>query len=204
MMNLQEYTDEELVTSAQAGDAEAESVLMNRYKQLVKSKAASYYMAGADRDDVVQEGMIGVLKAIRDYDGSKEASFGTFVNLCIRRQIISAVRGCSRKKHIPLNESLSLNRPVYNDETEDGTLGDTISDECSNDPESIMIRNEYMDNIEKAVEALFSNIERDAWTMYMQGCSYKEIAERMDKTGKTVDNAICRAKKKLAEMLENR
>ena len=84
------------------------------------------------------------------------------------------------------------------------TLGDTISDECSNNPESIMIRNEYMDNIEKGVEALFSNLERDAWTMYMQGCSYKEIAERMDKTGKTVDNAICRAKKKLAEMLENR
>lgn len=203
-MNLKERTDEELVTAARSGDVEAENILMNRYKRLVKSKATSYYMAGADRDDVVQEGMIGVLKAIQDYDALKGASFCTFAELCIRRQIISAVRGCSRKKHIPLNESLSLNRPVHGKGDEDGTLGDTLSDECSNDPESIMIRNEYMSSIEKGVELLLSNLERDVWQMYMQGCSYKEIAERMDKTGKTVDNAICRAKKKLAEMLENR
>ncbi|MCR4600833.1 MAG: RNA polymerase sporulation sigma factor SigH [Clostridia bacterium] len=201
-MEYYERTDEELVQLSRSGDEEATSLLLEKYKQLARSKASAYFMQGGDRDDIIQEGMIGVFKAIRCYEPEKDASFSTFAELCVKRQIISAVRGSSRQKHMVLNESMSLSKPVDSDNDGGSTLGETISDERVNDPESLMIMHESIDQIEKGCCDILSKLEREVWEMYMQGCSYSEIASRLDKTNKTVDNAIHRAKKKLAEWVE--
>lgn len=201
-MEYFERTDEELVMLSRSGDDEATGLLLERYKQLARSKASAYYMQGGDRDDIIQEGMIGVFKAIGSYDPEKDASFATFAELCVKRQIISAVRGSSRQKHMVLNESMSLSRPVDSDSDSGSTLGETISDERVNDPESLMIMHENIDKIEKGTSNVLSSLEKDVWELYVQGCSYSEIASRLGRPGKTVDNAIHRAKKKLAGLVE--
>lgn len=193
--------DEELIKQSRAGDESAANELMSRYKAVVRNRASSYFMAGADQEDLIQEGMIGVFKAIRDYDERKGASFRTFAELCIQRQIISAVKGASRMKHAPLNESVSLNRPVVDDEN-GGTLEELLADEVETNPEKMLLLREDMNYISRNLEDILSELELQVWKMYVNGCSYKEIAEKLDKTSKGVDSAIQRAKKKLAEIID--
>ena len=199
---MAEYSDEQLLKRVREGDLYAENELIERYKGAVRQKAAYYYMAGADMEDVVQEGMIGVFKAVRSYDEMRGASFRTFAELCIQRQISSAIKLASRKKHLPLNNSLSLNRPLNDDDEDLGTLGEAIPDGRCSDPGHLLVLNEDMELIEKSAVCLFTELERRVWDMYVAGCTYSEIAEKLDKTNKAVDNAIRRAKKKLVEILE--
>lgn len=197
---IQNSWDEKMVKLAHAGDREAEEALIQKYKPLVKKRAASYYMAGADRDDVIQEGMIGVFKAIRDYDEEKGASFSTFAELCINRQIVTAIKAASRHKHAPLNNSMSLSGTLSEgDDT--STLEDIIVSNTSEDPEAMLLLREDLDYIGRNGEQLFSPLERKVWDLYLQGKSYSEIASLTGKTTKAVDNAISRARKKVEPVL---
>ncbi len=198
----EKLSDEQLVKMAREGAEEAENELLERYKYVVRQKAASYFMAGADNDDLIQEGMIGVFKAMQNYDAAKGASFATFANMCIKRQMISAVKSASCKKHRPLNNSISLSNPLSEENESGGTLGEIIESDSSTDPESRFLFIEEMKLIEDDGNALFTDLEREAWNMYLDGHSYKEIAEKLDRTNKAVDNAIRRAKNKLANLLE--
>lgn len=195
-------SDDQLVNAARSGAEEAENELLERYKSVVRQKAASYYMAGADSEDLIQEGMIGVFKAMLNYDGTKGASFATFANMCIKRQLISAVKSASCKKHRPLNNSVSLSNPLSEEGEGNGTLVEMIESDSSTDPERRMLFIEEMKLIEDDGQALFTDLEKAAWNMYLDGCSYNEIAEKLDRTRKAVDNAIRRAKNKLANLLE--
>ena len=201
-MNYLEMADDQLVRLIRTGDNDAESLLLDRYKKVVKQRSASFFMPGADREDLIQEGMVGVFKAIRDYDPAKGASFSTFAEMCIKRQIITAVKSAARMKHAPLNNSLSLNKPVTEDTERVATLGETLTADESSNPEKVIVMQENLSYIEKYSGEIFTSLEWDVWRMYVNGCSYKEIASRLDKTSKAVDNTIRRAKKKLAEILE--
>lgn len=201
-MKNDDVKDEELIRQSRGGDEDAANELMTRYKAVARSRASSYFMVGADPEDLIQEGMIGVFKAIRDYDETKGASFRTFADICIQRQIISAVKGASRMKHAPLNDSVSLNRPVGDDDENSGTLEELLADESESNPEKMLLIREDVNHISENMNDVLTALELQVWKMYVQGCSYKEIAERLDKTNKGVDNAIRRAKKKLAEMLD--
>ena len=194
--------DEELIRRSREGDEAASNELMSRYKAVVRNRASSYFMAGADQEDLIQEGMIGVFKAIRDYDEKKGASFRTFAELCIQRQIISAVKGASRMKHAPLNESVSLNRPVSDEDDGAGPLEELLADEIDTNPEKMLLLREDMSYISQNIDDILSTLELQVWKMYVNGCSYREIAEKLDKTSKGVDSAIQRAKKKLAEIID--
>lgn len=194
--------DEELIRRSREGDEAASNELMSRYKAVVRNRASSYFMAGADQEDLIQEGMIGVFKAIRDYDEKKGASFRTFAELCIQRQIISAVKGASRMKHAPLNESVSLNRPVSDGDDGAGPLEELLADEIDTNPEKMLLLREDMSYISQNIDDILSTLELQVWKMYINGCSYREIAEKLDKTSKGVDSAIQRAKKKLAEIID--
>ncbi len=193
--------DEKMVEMARAGSNDAEEALLKKYKTMVKRRAASYYMAGADRDDVVQEGMIGVFKAIHDYDASKGASFSTFADLCITRQIAAAVRTSLRYKHSPLNNSMSLNNPFSENDEEGATLEDLLMSNTSEDPEAMLLLREGLDYIGRKGGELFSPFEQKVWDLYLKGTPYSEIAKRTGKSTKAVDNAITRAKKKLEPVL---
>lgn len=197
-----ELSDEELIKRTRGGDEDASNELINRYKAVARARASSYFMAGADQEDLIQEGMIGVFKAIRDYDQSKGASFRTFAELCIQRQIISAVKGASRLKHAPLNESVSLNRPVADSDENSGTLEELLADDTETDPERLLLMREDVNYISANLNEILSALELQVWKMYINGSSYREIAEKLDKTSKGVDSAIQRAKKKLAEILD--
>lgn len=197
----QPISEEELVRLAQNGDHEAEEFLIRKYKNTIKAKGHLYYMAGADRDDIVQEGMIGILKAIRGFDESKQASFRTFAELCINRQIITAIKQAARRKHSPLNTSVSLNRPVSEDEKA-ATLAETLSSGSSTDPVALLLFKEVMGYIEGNGQSLLSNLEYQSWNLYRQGKSYVEISEKLGKSTKSIDNAIQRTKRKLSVYIE--
>lgn len=199
-MNEKEW-DEKMVEMARAGSSDAEEALLKKYKTMVKRRASSYYMAGADRDDVVQEGMIGVFKAIHDYDASRGASFSTFADLCITRQIAAAVRTSLRYKHSPLNNSMSLSNPFSENDEEGATLEDLLMSNTSEDPEAMLLLREGLDYIGRKGGELFSPFEQKVWDLYLKGIPYSEIAKRTGKSTKAVDNAITRAKKKLEPVL---
>ncbi len=193
-------SDEMLATRAQTGDIESEEALMRKYKSLVRMKARAFYIAGADEEDVVQEGMIGLLKAIRQYDADKNAAFGTFADLCITRQIITAIRDAGRKKHQPLNTSLSLSEPVGTD-AENVTLEDTLRDDETIDPESMYILKDIVAYISHNEGSLLSDFEMKVLAELMRGSDYETIAEKLGRTPKSIDNAVRRAKKKIAQYI---
>jgi RNA polymerase sporulation-specific sigma factor len=193
-------TEEELVKLAQKGCEESGEYLIRKYKELAKTKANLYFIAGADRDDIIQEGMIGIFKAIKSYDDTKQTSFRTFVELCINRQILSAIKQAARMKHFPLNTSVSLNKPVSND-SQKSTLAETLSANSNYDPEALLLIKEVMDYIERDGSRVFSDLECIAWNQYMQGKSYIEISKSLGKSPKSIDNAIQRTKRKLAKIL---
>lgn len=197
------YAEEvELIKQAQRGNYEALEELMIRYKNFVKSKSRMYFLIGADREDIIQEGMIGLFKAIRDFDESKTSSFRSFAEICITRQIITAIKTATRQKHIPLNNYVSLSKPIYDEESE-RTLLDIITASMVSNPEELIISKEEIKDIEKKINELLSKLEQEVLTLYLNGKSYQEIAERIGRDVKSIDNALQRVKKKLEKHLEN-
>ena len=194
--NYVTLTDEQLVTLAQEGDANAEEFLIRKYKDVVRSKAHLYFMVGADSEDIVQEGMIGIFKAIGGYDKTKQASFHTFAEICINRQIITAIKRATRLKHSPLNTSVSLNKPLSETQPET-TLEETLSSNSNTDPEALFLLKEDMDYIEDNGSEIFSDLELTVWNEYLKGKTYLQIAEITGKPPKAIDNAIQRTKRKL-------
>jgi RNA polymerase sporulation-specific sigma factor len=197
--NMDLLSDEQLVRLAQAGDQEALEYLIRKYMGVVKGKKHSYFIMGAEDDDVVQEGTIGLLKAIRGYHFDREASFASFAELCINRQILSAIKAANRKKHAPLNTSVSLNRPLESESNQ--ALEDILSSGNMMDPEAMVILEELMDHINKNEDKLFSPLELKVWRLYMQGQSYTDISSSVGKSSKAIYNAMERAKKKILASL---
>ena len=197
----EEMTDEQVVQLAQAGEEPALVYLLNKYKNFVRSKARSYFLIGADHEDIVQEGMIGLFKAIRDFREDRLSSFRAFAELCITRQIITAIKTATRQKHIPLNSYVSLNKPIY-DEESDRTLLDVISEGYLANPEDVLINREDMSLIEVRIAQSLSPLERQVLAKYLQGKSYQEISRDMNRQIKSIDNALQRVKRKLAKIME--
>ena len=189
-------TDDEVVKLAKSGDMLALEYILDKYKNFVKSRSRPYFLIGADREDIIQEGMIGLYKAIRDYDSEKFTNFRAFAEMCITRQIITAIKTATRQKHMPLNSYISLSHPVF-DEDSDKTLLDTISEHSCLDPEEIFINKENYNSIGEKIYSLLSPKERDILILYLQGKSYQEIASELDITNKSIDNALQRVKRKL-------
>ena len=201
--DYEQMTDEEIARLAQAGDEEASAFLLRKYKNFVRSKAHSYFLVGADHEDIVQEGMIGLFKAIRDFRPEKLASFHAFAEICVTRQIITAIKTATRQKHIPLNSYISLNKPIYEEES-DRTLMDIITETQVADPEEMLIGRESYSNIENRIQESLSPFERRVMEAYMDGKSYQEIAEALGRHVKSIDNALQRIKRKLEKLLEER
>lgn len=195
--------DEEVVQQAKEGNCKAAEYLINKYKNFVRAKARSYFLIGADREDIVQEGMIGLYKAIRDFRQDKLSSFRAFAELCITRQIITAIKTATRQKHIPLNSYVSLNKPLY-DEESDRTLLDILSGSRVTDPEELIISREEFLNIESKIGEILSDLEWEVLMSYLQGKSYQEIAYDLDRHVKSIDNALQRVKRKLERYLNTR
>lgn len=193
-------SEKDLVFKAQAGDLDAEETLMRKYKEDVRIKAKMYYMAGADEDDVVQEGMIGLLKAIRQYDADKEASFGTFASLCITRQIITAIRSADRDKHKALNTYISLSDPLKDDD-DDITVEDTLRTDMAEDPETLLVIKDIVNYILHNGDNIFSDLEMEVLSEVLKGKSHEEIADKLGKNTKSIDNAMQRTKKKIVGYL---
>lgn len=193
--------DEEVILDAREGNEIALEYLINKYKGFVRAKARTYFLIGADREDIIQEGMIGLYKAIRDFKGDKLSSFRAFAELCITRQIITAIKTATRQKHIPLNSYVSLNKPIF-DEESDRTLMDIISEESISDPEILMINREEFLGIESKMGEILSSLEWEVLTLYLEGKSYQEIAEELKRHVKSIDNALQRVKRKLEKYLE--
>jgi RNA polymerase sporulation-specific sigma factor len=198
-----DLSDEEIVELAQLGDQFAIEYLVDKYKNFVRAKARAYFLIGADREDIIQEGMIGLFKAIRDYNGEKLTSFRAFAELCITRQIITAIKTATRQKHIPLNSYVSLNKPVY-DEESDRTLIDIITTNKITNPEEIIISREEFIYIEKKMGEILSSLEWKVLMAYLEGKSYQEIALELRRHVKSIDNALQRVKRKLEKYLEDR
>jgi len=199
----QEKTDEEVAGEAKDGNDIALEYLITKYRNFVKAKARSYFLIGADREDIIQEGMIGLYKAIRDFKGDKLSSFRAFAELCITRQIITAIKTATRQKHIPLNSYVSLNKPIY-DEDSDRTLLDILSGTKVTDPEELMINREEYNDIEFKIGEILSDLEWRVLMLYLEGKSYQEIAVELKRHVKSIDNALQRVKRKLERYLEIR
>ena len=195
---------EQVVKLAQEdGDGAALEYLLNKYKNFVRTKARSYFLIGADHEDIGQEGMIGLYKAIRDYRAEKLSSFRAFAELCVTRQIITAIKTATRQKHIPLNSYISLNKPIY-EEDSDRTLLDVITEEGVSNPEEMIIDREDLSLIEGRIGQMLSGLEKDVLVRYMEGKSYVEIADEMGRHVKSIDNALQRIKRKLLKYLEEK
>ncbi|MDM5335557.1 RNA polymerase sporulation sigma factor SigH [Ureibacillus composti] len=197
----EDLTDEGLVELVHQGNAEALDYLITKYRKFVKAKARSYFLIGADKEDIIQEGMIGLYKAIRDFKGDKLASFRAFAELCITRQMITAIKTATRQKHIPLNSYVSLDKPIY-DEESDRTLMDVITSTESEDPEYLMINREEYSHLEEKISKILSDLEQQVLALYLDGQSYNEISEELNRHVKSIDNALQRVKRKLERHLE--
>ncbi|MBM7561778.1 RNA polymerase sporulation sigma factor SigH [Fusibacter tunisiensis] len=194
--------DELIVELARSGDSKAQELLIQKYKNFVRSKARAYFLIGADKEDIVQEGMIGLFKAMRDYQPDKVASFKSFAELCIKRQIITAIKTATRQKHIPLNSYVSLNKPIFDDES-DRTLYDLMVNSKDQNPEHLMIKKEELGLIEEKMGEVLSDLEWKVLNAYLEGKSYQEISVEMNKHVKSIDNALQRVKKKLGKVVVN-
>ena len=195
-----QMTDEEVCALAQQSDGYALEYLLNRYKNFVRSRARSYFLIGADHEDIVQEGMIGLYKGIRDFRPDKLASFRAFAELCITRQIITAIKTATRQKHIPLNSYVSLNTPIF-DEESDRPLRDVISEGRITNPEELLIGQEELSSIESRIGEMLSDLEWEVLTAYLEGRSYQEIAADLGRHVKSIDNALQRVKRKMEKLL---
>ncbi|KKI92051.1 RNA polymerase factor sigma-70 [Bacillus sp. SA1-12] len=201
--NYAKLEDKVLVELAHSGDGESLAFLINKYQNFVRMKASPYFLIGADKEDLVQEGMIGLYKAIRDFKEDKKASFYAFAELCITRQIITAIKTATRQKHGPLNMYVSLDKPFCNEES-NYTLMDMISGENITNPEALIINQENATDIELKISELLSDLEKKVLTLYVDGKSYLEISEELNTHVKSIDNALQRVKRKMERHLEIR
>lgn len=201
IQQFESLTDEELVEQVHQGNADALDFLISKYRLFVKAKARSYFLIGADKEDIIQEGMIGLYKAIRDFKEDKLASFRAFAELCITRQIITAIKTATRQKHIPLNSYISLDKPIYDEESE-RTLMDVITSPVSDDPEHLMINREDYSHLEKKMGEVLSELEQQVLIRYLEGQSYNEISKELNRHVKSIDNALQRVKRKLERHIE--
>lgn len=200
---FRQLQDESLVEYVREGDSAALEYLITKYKNFVRAKSRSYFLIGADHEDILQEGMIGLYKAIRDFQGDKQSSFKAFAELCITRQIITAIKTATRQKHIPLNSYVSLDKPIY-DEESDRTLLDVICGSKVSDPEELLINQEEFNDIELKMGEILSDLERKVLMHYLDGRSYQEISEDLNRHVKSIDNALQRVKRKLERYVELR
>ena len=197
-------SDEHIATYCREQESSmALEYLINKYRNFVRAKARSYFLIGADREDIIQEGMIGLYKAVRDFRSDKLASFRAFAELCITRQIITAIKTATRQKHIPLNSYISLNKPIY-DEESDRTLLDILSGSRVSDPEELIISREEFSDIEEKMGEILSDLEWKVLMAYLDGKSYQEIAVDLKRHVKSIDNALQRVKRKLERYLDIR
>jgi len=197
-----DMNDEDIVRMAKEGNVLASEYIINQYKGFVVSKARTYFLIGADRDDIIQEGMIGLYKAVRDYDVDKAASFKYFAEICITRQIITAIKTATRQKHIPLNSYVSLDKPIYIEESE-RTLLDVIEGTKTLDPVQEFMIQEKMEDMETRIYGILSDLEAQVLRAYIEGKTYEEIAEELIRDEKSIDNALQRVKKKVEGDLGN-
>ena len=202
-MDFEGCSDETLIDIYRVGNEAAIEVLFERYKNLVKKKAKAMYLAGGDSDDLIQEGMIGLYKAVRDFDESREASFKTFASMCINRQLITAVAASNRKKNMPLNTYVSFDLPAYTDEDNEMRLVDVLQPETEQNPEKLLIDREYTEDFKEKLFESLSNFEKQVLKLYIEDKDYREIARIMNKTPKSIDNALQRIRSK-AFALEKR
>nr|WP_207713920.1 RNA polymerase sporulation sigma factor SigH [Clostridium gasigenes] len=195
--------DEEIVVEAKEGNKRAQEYLISKYENFVKSKAKSYFLIGADKEDIYQEGMIGLYKAIRDFKVDRLTSFRAFAEICVTRQIITAIKTATRQKHIPLNTYISLNKPIYEEES-DRTLLDVIAGIRITNPEELVIGQEQIELIQGEMTKVLSELELEVLHSYLDGKSYQEIACDLDRHAKSIDNALQRVKRKLEKCLSDK
>ncbi len=195
--------DEEVLTYVNAGCRQGMEYLIEKYKPLVRAKARSYFLVGADREDIVQEGMIGLFKAVRDYKPEKQIPFKAFADICITRQVITAVKAATRQKHIPLNSYVSLNKKVF-DEDSDKYLIEVIEEASVTNPEELLISKEEICFIESLVIELLRPFQKEVLRKYLSGITYQEIAKQLNKPVKSIDNALQRLKKKIEKKLQKK
>lgn len=199
----EDKTDEVIAVEAKEGNKRAQEYLISKYENFVKSKAKSYFLIGADKEDIYQEGMIGLYKAIRDFKVDRLTSFRAFAEICVTRQIITAIKTATRQKHIPLNTYVSLNKPIYEEES-DRTLLDVIAGIKITDPEELVIGQEQMEMIQGEMTKVLSELELEVLHSYLDGKSYQEIACDLDRHAKSIDNALQRVKRKLEKCLSEK
>ena len=197
-----QMSDDDVAMLAQQGDGEALEYLLDKYKNFVRARARSYFLVGADHEDIVQEGMIGLYKSIRDYKPDKQSSFRAFAELCVKRQIITAIKTATRQKHVPLNSYVSLNKPLYGEES-DRTLLDVIEGWVTN-PEELFIGQEDVSHIHDQIGTVLSDLEQQVLNAFLDGKSYQEIAVMLNRHVKSIDNALQRVKRKLTHYLEEK
>lgn len=200
--DLKNKTDNELVVCAKQGDEEALEILLDKYKELVNMKVGKYFIIGAEKEDIVQEGMIGLYKAVKNYEMDKQNSFKSFANLCIERQLITAIKTSNRQKHIPLNSSVSLNNTVY-DNDDDVSLIELFNSNTVEDPLDTITKKEYYKLIGNKIDEHLSDFEKQVLSRFAAGDSYVKIAERLDAPVKSIDNAIQRIRKKANKNIIN-
>ncbi|WP_096271391.1 RNA polymerase sporulation sigma factor SigH [Paucisalibacillus globulus] len=193
--------DDDILELVHQGDDQALDYLIHKYKNFVRAKARTYFLIGADKEDIIQEGMIGLYKAIRDYNEDKLTSFKAFAELCITRQIITAIKTATRQKHIPLNSYVSLDKPIY-DEESDRTLLDVIAGSTEIDPQELLVNQEKFGDMEIKLSELLSEFERGVLRLYLEGRTYQEISEELKRHVKSIDNALQRVKRKLEQLME--
>ncbi len=187
--------DEEIIDKIKAGDKSALNYLMEKYKELVNMKVSKYYIIGAEKEDIVQEGMIGLYKAIKSFSEDKNTSFKSFANMCIERQLITAIKTSNRQKHMPLNSYLSLNTAAYEDE-DNTELMDVFNNNTVEDPLETITKKEYYKTVENVIDKSLSDFEKQVLARFMRGESYVDIANKLDAPVKSIDNAIQRIRKK--------
>lgn len=202
--DLESLEDLDLVTRVRNGDERCLEALLSRYRNFARSKARSYFLAGSDKEDVVQEGMIGLFKAIRDFDLSQDTPFRAFAELCISRQILTAIKTANRQKHQPLNSSVSLDAPAYGDDKSDSSVGDNLVATTLSDPAELVISAQEIEAIRDSMRDNLTELEGDVLRLYMDGKSYEEIAGALGNHVKSIDNALQRIKRKLQRHLDQR
>lgn len=199
-----DLSDEEIIDKVRQGNEKALSYLLEKYKELVKMKVGKYYIIGAEKEDIIQEGMIGLFKAIKTYKSDKNNTFKTFANLCIERQLITAIKSSNRQKHIPLNSYLSLNISAYDNDDEDSTeLIANFNNKVVEDPLEMIMKKENYEELEKKIDKSLSDFEKQVLNRFLKGESYVAIAKRLDSPVKSVDNAIQRIRKKAIKNIYN-
>lgn len=200
--NLEQLDDDELTSLVHLGNSQALDFLIKKYRTFVRAKARTYFLIGADHEDIMQEGMIGLYKAIRDYKGDKRSSFRAFAELCVTRQIITAIKTATRQKHIPLNSYVSLDKPIYDEESE-RTLLDILADaDAIDDPQDLIVNQEKYDDMEGKLAEVLSGLEREVLALYLDGRTYQEISVELQRHVKSIDNALQRVKRKLERYLQ--